>query len=64
MTTSDISPEEELCALLRMKMAKALPAHLMPEFQQWVTLEQSLSYGRGRQDEADARTKPAQFEPT
>lgn len=54
--------EQELCELLRMKIAKAVPAKLMPAFQAWVTLEQSLAYARGRKDEAEARDHPERFQ--
>lgn len=58
--------EQELCEMLRMKIAKAVPAELMPDFQAWVTLEQSLAYARGRKDEAEARDHPERllFEPS
>lgn len=56
--------EQELCDLLRAKMAKAIPREHLVEFQQWVTLEQSLCYARGRND-SDAYAKtPGQFEPS
>lgn len=55
--------EELLCEALRLKIAKALPADLMPEFQTWLSLEQSIAYARGRQDEA-GEGAPLQFEAT
>ncbi len=66
MTDETDTAEQELCELLRVKIAKAVPAKLMPDFQTWVTLEQSLAYARGRKDEAEAREHPErlQFEPS
>jgi hypothetical protein len=58
MKTSD----EELCESLRLKIARALPAELMPEFQVWLSLEQDLSYARGRRDEAQENNKTHHFE--
>lgn len=50
-----LSEDEAQCEALRLKIAKGLPAELMAEFQVWVSLEQDLSYARGRADEAQAR---------
>lgn len=52
---------EALCEAMRLKMAKALPAEVMPEFQIWVSLEQDIAYARGQKDEADARDTPQYF---
>lgn len=57
-------PEQAYCELLRAKIAQAIPPSLMPAFQEWVTLEQSLAYSRGRQDEADSRDNVQHFEPS
>lgn len=55
------TPDEELCELLRVKMAKAIPRSLVADFQHWLTLEQSLAYSKGREDEARFRDHPEDF---
>lgn len=61
MASDEQTPDQELCELLRLKMAKAIPRSLMADFQHWLTLEQSLAYSKGREDEARFRDHPEDF---
>lgn len=61
MAGHEQTPDRELCELLKLKIAKAIPRSLMADFQQWLTLEQSLAYSKGREDEARFRDHPEDF---